>query len=412
MTNEHRVRDASYWCEVRLLLEELCCDFCRFEHSGKHRLALGRIRIDREYYLGKPNTFADVHVQPVNAAPYFVEVKFGYSNEALLRTLRRKYKSNAPGVRHVHRLVIVIDTIDRPDWKKTAALIRKSIRPSMKLEFWDEAKLLRLLKNCFQIDAAELTPDNLLDIRQEIDRAKGYLAFGADAPEKYVHDPLRAELMWHLGFWKIRELREAGSLRAREIMPPGIYRNVVVLLADLCSFSSYVRDTPNTEIVRENLTNFYSKSRYQIINSGGMMYQIVGDQVVGFFGLPAQNPNVPEDALHTARRLVEIGYSVSNHWQRRIDRMQTSGGLHVGMAVGDIEIVSLRPFSRTHMGGIGDCINVAARLMALAGPGEIVATNTFYQSLNVPEQAPFSEIQPVEAKNVGKIKAWKFVPPR
>jgi hypothetical protein len=46
-----------------------------------------------------------------------------------------------------------------------------------------------------------------------------------------------------------------------------------VLLADLCSFSSYIRDTGDAEVVRESLTAFYSKARYQIINNGGMLYQ-------------------------------------------------------------------------------------------------------------------------------------------
>jgi adenylate cyclase len=47
-----------------------------------------------------------------------------------------------------------------------------------------------------------------------------------------------------------------------------------VLLADLCSFSSYVRDTADETIVRESLTAFYSKARYQIINSGGMLFSL------------------------------------------------------------------------------------------------------------------------------------------
>ena len=75
-----------------------------------------------------------------------------------------------------------------------------------------------------------------------------------------------------------------------------------------------------------------------------------------------------------------------------------------------MEIVSLRPFSRTHMGAIGDSINVAARLMTAAGPGEIVISNSFYQQLPASLQAECSELDPVEARNVGRIKAWKVRP--
>ena len=78
--------------ELRLLLEELCCDLCRFEHVIKDQLAPETIRIDREYWLGAPGAFADIRVCPPGEHPYFVEVKFGYTREMLLRHLARKYQ--------------------------------------------------------------------------------------------------------------------------------------------------------------------------------------------------------------------------------------------------------------------------------------------------------------------------------
>jgi class 3 adenylate cyclase len=154
-----------------------------------------------------------------------------------------------------------------------------------------------------------------------------------------------------------------------------------VLLADLCSFSSYIRDTGDAEVVRESLTAFYSKARYQIINNGGMLYQFAGDEVIGLFGIPDHPDTFTDAVLDTARALCRIGESVTQHWQRRIDRMQIAAGLHVGVALGDLQIVSLRPFSRLHVGAIGDCINVASRLLGLAGPGEVVLSNAFHQKL-------------------------------
>jgi len=129
--------------------------------------------------------------------------------------------------------------------------------------------------------------------------------------------------------------------------------------------------------------------------------------VIGMFGIPEQEESAPGRALAVARSLLSVGASVSHHWQRHIDRVQPSGGLHIGMAQGDVQIVSLRPYSRTHVGALGDCINVAARLMSSAGPGEIVATNSLYRRLDQADRAAFTEIEPAEAKNVGRISAWK-----
>ena len=265
-----------------------------------------------------------------------------------------------------------------------------------------------MLRDRFGVEVPAITAENLLDVRQIIDEAKGFHAFGGESLAKYEHDPLNAALTWHFGFWRIRQLREPQQKTPREIFPPGTYRGVVVLFCDLCSFSSYVRNTPDHEIIRESLTSFYSKARYEIINSGGMLYQFVGDEVIAFYGIPDRREDAVQAALATARALVSIGNSVSNHWQRRIDRVQTSGGVHMGMSIGDLQIVSLQPFSRTHVGAIGDCINVAARLMAVAGPSEVAVTNSLYEAVDEEDQLLFREVEPVEARNVGRIKAWKL----
>lgn len=400
--------DEQHLCQLRLLLEELCCDLCRFEHVVNDHCCPDRVQIDREFYLGSPGVFADIRVLPPGGPAYFIEVKYGYSNDVLLRHLRRKYGPETPGAVSGSKLILVIDSDQRPDWTALQAEVARSLRPGLELEVWSEARLLALLRQRFRADLNAITADGLVDVRQTIDRAKGFYAFGAPSFEKYEHDPLNAELLWHFGFWRLRQLREPAGLKPRDILPAGIYRNVIILLADLCSFSSYVRDTPDSAVLRECLTSFYSKARYQIINNGGMLSQFVGDEVIGFFGIPHADQDAAAKALATARALVSIGQSVSHHWQRRIDRVQTSGGLHIGMAVGDLQIVSLRPFSRTHQGAIGDCINVAARLMSTAGPSEVVVSNSFHRQLPEEVQGDFREVEPIEARNVGRIKAWKF----
>ena len=398
----------SHHGELRLLLEELCCDLCRFEHVIRDGLVPEAVRIDREYWLGAPGAFADIRVAPSGHATYFVEVKFGYRNDVLVAHLLRKYAPPIPGHAATGKIVLVVDCVARPGWDRLETEIAKGLAPGFELEIWDEDRLVAFLTERFGINITSITPAALLDVRQAIDRAKGYHAFGGPSLTEYEHEPLNAELLWHFGFWRLKQLRSAGRATPRDILPPGPYPGVAVVLADLCSFSSYLRDTSDAVIVRESLTAFYSKARYQIINNGGMLYQFAGDEVIGLFGIP-EHPDAFTDAvLDTARALCRIGESVSQHWQRRIDRVQNAAGLHVGIAMGDLQIVSLRPFSRLHVGAIGDCINVAARLRALAGQSEVVVSNAFHQTLSEENQRRCSEIEPVEARNVGRIRAWRM----
>ncbi|MBI3272682.1 MAG: adenylate/guanylate cyclase domain-containing protein [Planctomycetes bacterium] len=396
--------------QLRLFLEDLACDLCFFQHVTTEGAAAEGVKIKREAYLGAPGAYADVEVAPPGGPRYFVEIKHGYSSEYVVRSLRRKYGSPAAETRGAARVIVVIDLEGRPGAATLAGELAACLHPGLALELWDERKLLEHLRDRFQVEIESVTEADLLDVREAVDRAKGYYAFGGPSREAYTNDPLRAQLLWHFGFWRLRQIRESQAFPPRRILPPGSYQGVAVLMADLCSFSSYVRDTRDEEVSRHCLTSYYSKARYQVIGNGGMLYQFVGDEVVALFGIPDRRSGYPKAALDTAAALVDIGDSISEHWQRHIDRVQEKRGVHVGMAMGNLQMMSLRPFSRTHVGAIGDALNMAARLTAAAGPGEIVVSNALFRELDYPSQAAFAETEPVEARNVGRIKAWRWRP--
>ena len=76
--------------QLRLMLEELCCDLCRFEHVKRENVKPEMVRIDREYPLGGTAGYADIRVMAPGHRPYFVEVKYGYDETTLLAHLKRK----------------------------------------------------------------------------------------------------------------------------------------------------------------------------------------------------------------------------------------------------------------------------------------------------------------------------------
>ena len=97
-------------------------------------------------------------------------------------------------------------------------------------------------------------------------------------------------------------------------------------------------------VSRHSLTSFASRMRHRIVNNSGMLYQSLGDSVVGLFGVPKTSPGYLEQPVACARGLV----------------------------------------------------------------GEIVVSNTFYQRLPDTLRAEFQELPPVEAKNIGRIRARKL----
>ncbi len=390
--------------QLRLFLEEICCDICRVHAVQHDGAAADQVDVAREVDLGTPGAFADMLVRRPGRPPYFLEVKYGYASDRLVHHLEHKYGTASSTVPDADRVVLLIDRVGRPDWPGLFGRLRSAIRPELDLEIWDEIRLRELIRECFNLDLPTVTVEGLTDLRSGIDQAKWHWAFG----DRHVNSPIKSSLLWHFGWSRLLQLHTQYGLTPERILPPQRYRTVVVILADLSYFSSFVRDTRDDEVMRGALTSFYSNSRYAIINSGGMMGQFVGDEVLALFGVPEPEEGIPMRALECARSLLQIGNSVSNRWQRQLDRVQPAGGVHVGIAMGDIHVVLYRPFSQTHIGVVGDAVNLSARLLAEASSNEMVVTNTFYQKLPEMVQSEFAEMEPIEAKNVGLIKAWKL----
>ena len=395
------LQENDYLRELRLFLEEICCNLLRFRHAAEGNIDPQHVRINQEYSLGT-DAFADIRVEVAGARPYFIEVKYGYPPARTVASLTRKYGAAAQ-VGEASKIIVVGDAHLAANWADIEPQIRSGILRNLSLELWDEKVLLSMMRESFGTEVDSISESNALEMRGAIDRAKGRYAF----EEMWTDDQLQNSLLWHYGFWRLRELRHCHELGPRAIMPPGLYRGVVTVMADLSGFSGYVKDTREDAIIRYCLTTFYSKARYEVLNTGGMMYQFVGDEVIGLYGIPDHPDDYFERAFDCAKALVDIGNSVSHEWQRQIDSVQKVRGVHIGICMGAIQVVALRPFSRAHLSGIGEVINLASRLLADAAPSEVVASNTYYQALAPKYQALFRPAAPVEAKNIGTIQAWR-----
>ena len=389
--------------ELRLFIEELACNICRFTHASKDKVDPQSVRIKQEVQLGTPDAFADIVVNAPRAN-YILEVVHGFSLERVHESISRKYQRELDWFEGISKLIVIFDRDNHPDPSQLERHVRALVPSHWQLELWDEQELLVRVREHFGISLDSLQPAALQDVRLAIDRAKGKYAFG----DAYEQSPLDAALLWHFGYWRLREAFTSANGNKAAILPPATYRAVAVVYADLSGFSGYVRDTPHEHTIRDCLTAFSSRSRYQIINHGGMLYQFLGDAVIGFFGIPDHVARYVDDAFECARSLLMLGESVSYEWQRQLDRIQPVRGSHIGVALGDLQLLSLRPFSRSPIGAIGDVINIAARLSTFAKPGQVVVSNLVYRKLSDASQRFLRETEPEEAKNVGNIKAWMY----
>jgi hypothetical protein len=108
-------------------------------------------------------------VRPRGLAPYFIEVKYGYSDEAVLASLGRKFGQAQAPVGDPSRIVVMLNRKGRSDWERLLGDLAQVLANGLKLEVWDEERLLIMLRTHFGVDITAIVTEQLLDVRQAID---------------------------------------------------------------------------------------------------------------------------------------------------------------------------------------------------------------------------------------------------
>lgn len=196
-----------------------------------------------------------------------------------------------------------------------------------------------------------------------------------------------------------------------EALLEGGQRECCVLVADFCSFTAFMRATETIKLIEPLLTSFYTEARKTIHKHGGMLYQIVGDSVVGVWGLQTAELNV-RGVLDAARGLVLIAHRVAEDWQSHIDLLVEPKGLRLGLSKGCVAVVR-RDGVYPGLLLFGNPINLAARLQSAAEPNQLICSNSaFKQIQETGRELPFRPYEgeaagcSLEAKNYGSVKAW------
>jgi hypothetical protein len=192
MTDSQKpIEQAHFFRQLRLFLEELCCEIARFQMVGHHGLGAEDVTVAREVDLGAPGAFADVVVKAPGKPPFFIEVKYGYAADRMVEHFVRKYQGPSTAVPDANRVVVVVDRAERTDWPQLEKRLRKVTHKDLKIEIWDEARLRELITECFGVSLGAMTAEGLTELRAAIDDIKWRWAFG----ERHVESPLKTSLL-------------------------------------------------------------------------------------------------------------------------------------------------------------------------------------------------------------------------
>ncbi|HJZ88740.1 MAG TPA: adenylate/guanylate cyclase domain-containing protein, partial [Polyangia bacterium] len=213
------------------------------------------------------------------------------------------------------------------------------------------------------------------------------------AREKEV---LRATFERYVAPEVVQELlgREEGPILTGEKKP------IVVFFCDIRGFTALSEDTDAGQVVAI-LNQVLTIATEVILKWRGTLDKFLGDGAMALFGAPVSYGDDAERAVRAALELQERMRSY-NQGARRAGRhreIELGIGLHAGEAV----VGNVGSEQRMTYTAIGSCVNIAARLQALAAPGEIIVSRAVISALGGRAQA--EELTPVVLKGLRDLFA-------
>lgn len=156
----------------------------------------------------------------------------------------------------------------------------------------------------------------------------------------------------------------------RKLELGGERRTVSVLFADVVSFTPFA-ERSNPERVVEFLNELFTVLTEVVFRHEGTVDKFIGDAIMAFFGAPNTLDDHAARALACAEDMHRFVEASAPEWREKY-------GLDVHIAIGinsgEVLVGNLGSESRMDYTAIGDAVNVAARLEALARPGQTLVT--------------------------------------
>lgn len=167
--------------------------------------------------------------------------------------------------------------------------------------------------------------------------------------------------------------------------------DATILFADLRAYTRLSQEISPAEM--GNLLDlFYDECAAAIWEHDGLLNKTIGDAVMAVFNFPIKQDDHARQALLAAREI-----------QQRLAARKKETGLEFGVGIGlQSGEVSFGEFGRSHrdLTAIGTVVNTAARVQAVAEPGEILVTEAMRE--RVGDALGESTAKPYELKGFDK----------
>jgi adenylate cyclase len=181
-----------------------------------------------------------------------------------------------------------------------------------------------------------------------------------------------AAIRTDLGRYLPAELVDQVVKREADMSLGGVRRTVTVLFADVVAFTPLAEKLGPEDVVTI-LNELFTILTGIVFRHGGTVDKFVGDCVMAIWGAPAPQPDHAARALAAAEDMLtwlEVGNAT---WR---DRFGVTINLAIGVNTGEAVVGNIGSKTRMEYTAIGDAVNLAARLEALARPQQVLVSQS------------------------------------
>jgi class 3 adenylate cyclase/tetratricopeptide (TPR) repeat protein len=193
---------------------------------------------------------------------------------------------------------------------------------------------------------------------------------------------------------------ECGAALARAADGVREERKVVsILFCDLVGFTS-ASEHADPEDVRARVAPYYRRLRQEIERYGGTVEKFIGDAVMAVFGAPVSHEDDAERAVRAGLRILEAIDELNE------DDPVLGLSVRIGITTGEVVVSLGARADEGEASVVGDVVNTAARLQAVAPAGGIVVgAGTFAATRDIFE---YLQLEPVRVKGKDEpVPIWQ-----
>ena len=179
-----------------------------------------------------------------------------------------------------------------------------------------------------------------------------------------------------------------------EVKLGGTKRPVVVFFSDIRGFTPMSEEMLPDDIARL-LTEYFTEMVEVVFKHGGTLDKFMGDAIMALWGAPIAHEDDPDRAMRAALEMQSVLNALNAKWAGEGRRPVQIG---IGVNFGEVFAGNIGSEQRLEYTVIGDPVNVASRLCAKAGPGDILVSDDFRQALKSPPALEALEAIPLKGK--------------